>query len=344
MSVATGKMDGEGDAKPRLDSGDWRETEKKTPLWRKIVPFVVAAGLLFLAFRNIDFPAFAAALSKLNYVAFLGFCTIWVLVLLASDSLGTLTAYRGSAPGVRFFDFYMLRGASYLPGIVNHHVGQAYMTYMFHKLFRLPLARMAGATLLSYAGWMGCLVLCMAVALPFSGLSAPIWYTPALLGAGVLYLVVIAAKPARLVKIGFLAPLFEAGIVGHAVALAARLPHLFILVLGNWVSFKFFDVHIPIGTAMTLLPIVLVAVTLPITPQGFGTRDMLSQKFFVMFALGATEPERLGRVAACTTSFGVAATLLGGLVGVIAMRVTNRRLAEQRASELARSAEAPAPT
>jgi Na+-driven multidrug efflux pump len=71
---------------------------------------------------------------------------------------------------------------------------------------------------------------------------------------------------------------------------------------------------------------------------------MLSQKFFVAFALGATEPERLGRVAASTTAFGVGTTLVGGLIGVVCMRIINRHMKAQQASEMARAPAAPAPT
>lgn len=340
-----GEGEGDGDAASRapFDSGNWRDAAKKTPLWRKVLPFFVAAFLLYFAFRQVDFAAFGRALGTLNYPAYITFVTLWALLLLAGDAFGSLVAYRRTVPTIRFGDFYVIRGASYLPGNLNHHVAQAYLTYVIHKRFHFPLSRMAGATLLSYAGWMGCLVGCFALALPFAGLSVPVWYTPALLGVGVAYLAVIAVKPRALARIGFLAPLFEAGILGHAQALVARLPHLFILVLGHWGAYRFFDVDIPIGRALMLLPIVMVAITLPITPQGFGTREMLGQKFFVAFAAGATEPERLGRIAASTMSFAVLHTIVGIVVGFVCMRITNRQLGEERASEAARSGEGPAP-
>ena len=112
---------------------------------------------------------------------------------------------------------------------------------------------------------------------PTPASPSPSGTPPALLGVGVAYLVVIALRPAFLARVGFLAPLFEAGIPGHAKMLFARMPHLAILIAGHYTSFWFFDVHIPVGTALTLIPIVLVAITLPITPQGFGTRDMLAR-------------------------------------------------------------------
>ncbi len=293
---------------------------------RRVAPFVIAALLLAFVASRIDFKAFVAALTGLNVPMFLGFALIWQITLLGADALGNVAAYRLTMPEVRYGDFYVFRGASYIPGMVNHHLGQAYLTYLMARLAGLPVARVAGATLVSYAGWMGCLVGCVAVALPMTDL--PMGIVPVLLVAGVLYLIVVHTKPAFLSRVSFLAPLFEAGLRGHAVSLAARIPHLLVLVLGTWVAYLFFDVSIPIGTALVYLPIVLVATTLPITPQGFGTRETLAAAFFLRFAGGATEAEQLGRLTAATTAWGVSITLAGIFLGIVSGRVVARRLRE----------------
>lgn len=291
---------------------------------RKIVPFVVATGLLAFVGSRIDFGAFVDALAGLDYVTFLGFALAWQIVLLGADALGNYAAYRLTMPDVRARDFYVFRGASYLPGMVNHHLGQAYMTYLMARLAKIPVARVAGATLVSYAGWMGCLLGCVAIALPLTGL--PLGYVPIILTAGIAYLAVVHLKPARLAKTTLLAPLFEAGLRGHAISLAARVPHLAVLVLGTWGAYLLFHVDIPIGTALLYLPILLVATTLPITPQGFGTREALAATFFAKFAQGHTDAERLGRLTASTTAWGVAITLAGIFLGLVCSRIVQKRL------------------
>lgn len=288
------------------------------PLWRRALPFVVALALLAFVVARLDLAAFRAALAELHVPSFLAFTMAWILVLLGADALGSVAAYRVTTPGVRLGQFYVLRGASYVPALLNHHLGQAFLTYMTARAFGVPVARVAGATLLSYAGWMGCLLGLGAIALPVAGL--PWAWLLAPLGAGAVYLIVLAVRPARIARISFLAPLFEAGVRGHAVALAARVPHLLVLVLGTWLPFFWFDVHIPAGPALLFIPVVLVAVTLPITPQGFGTRDALSVAFFAAYAPGVTEAERTARIAACTASWGVAAALASALVGLVCTR------------------------
>ena len=296
----------------------------RIPLLRRLLPFVVAVALLGFVASRLDYAAFVAALAKLDYVSFLAFSAAWCVGLLAADALGNYSAYRLTMPGVKWGDFFLYRGASYVPGVLNYHLGQGYLTYLMSKLQGIPLARMAGATLISYATWLGCLLGCMAIALPFSTL--PKIYVPLILGAGTASLVVIALKPRALQRFTFLAPLFEAGIRGHAISLVARIPHLCVLVLGTWVSFFFFHVNIPAGTALVYLPIMLVLTTLPISPQGFGTRDAISALFFASYAAGDSEAERLGELAACTTSWGITTTIFAAILGVVCGRIVQKRL------------------
>ncbi len=297
----------------------------KLSLPRRVLPFVIAAGLLFLISRKIDFSAFWETLRSVNAAALIGFAILWQIFLLAADALGNFVAYRRTMPNATYADFYVFRGASYLPGMVNHHLGQAYMTYLQAKLLQIPLARMAGTTLVSYAGWLGCLLGCMTIALPMTDL--PLGLVPVVLVTGTLYLVVVSVAPKPLRRFTLLEPLFEAGFWGHARALVGRLPHLFVLVMGTWVSYRIFDIEIPLGTALVYLPILLVLVTLPVTPQGFGAREAAAATFFSMYAHGDSEAERIGRLTAATTAWGVSITLVGIALGVACARVVNRRLA-----------------
>ncbi len=289
-----------------------------TPLWRRALPFVLALGLVAFVVRKLDVRAFARHLATVNAPAFLLFEVAFILALLTADTFATVLVYRRSVAPIRFRDFWILRGASYLPSMLNHHVGQAFITYFVARRYGTPLARVAGATLLVYASWSGCVLGLGCVALWLNG--KPLLWLAAVLGAGVLYLVIIAVRPRRLAETRLLAPLFEAGVAGHLVALLSRIPHLVVLFLGTWIPFLFFGVAIPFTDAIAYIPILMVAVTLPITPQGFGTRDLLAAALFARFAPGDTADARLAALAAATTSWGIAITLIEMLLGFVLMR------------------------
>lgn len=302
--------------------------EATVPVWRRALPFVVALGLFAVVIGRLDLHAFARQLAAVNAPRFLLFAAAFVLALLTADVFATVLVYRRSVAPIRFRDFWILRGASYLPSMLNHHVGQAFITYFLARRHGTPLARVAGATLLVYASWGGCVLGLGCLALWLNGQS--LLWVAAVLGTGVLYLVVIAARPRRLAETKLLAPLFEAGVTGHLVALLSRIPHLIVLFLGTWLPFRFFGVDIPFATAAAYIPIVMVAVTLPITPQGFGTRDLLAAAFFARFAPGDTPDARLAAIAAATTSWGIVVTLVEALLGSLLLRFAAKDL-EKRA-------------
>ncbi|WP_437587226.1 lysylphosphatidylglycerol synthase domain-containing protein [Sorangium sp. So ce1000] len=285
---------------------------------RRALPFVLAAALVAFALGRLDFDAFRAALSRVDAPLFCAFAALFVLALLGADTFATVLVYRRLIAPVAFRDFFVLRGASYLPSLLNHHVGQAFITVFLARVHAVPLARVAGATLVVYASWLGCLLLLGAVAVPANG--GPLAGSALFLAAGALYLAILAIRPARLARTKLLAPLFEAGVRGHLVALAARVPHLLILFAGTWLPFWFFGVRIPLGAALTYIPILMVAVTLPITPQGFGTRDVLAAALFEGFATGATRDARLAAIAATTTTWAVALTLVEAALGLALLR------------------------
>ncbi len=289
-----------------------------TAWWRRALPFVVAFALIAFTLRRIDAHAFAQHLAAVNAPAFLLFSVGFVLALLTADAFATATLYRRTVAPVGFRELWCLRGASYLPSIVSHHLGQAILTYYVSRRYGVSLARMAGGTLLSYASWMGLLLGAFGVAMFVAG--RPIQEPALVLGAGVVYLVVIAWRPGPLARLKLLAPLFEAGLAGHLVGLLVRVPHFAVLFLGTWLPFFFFGVDIPVGAALVYVPIVMVVVTLPITPQGVGTRALVAVWAFSRFAPGDTQAAQAAAITASTTSFEVAFTLVEVVLGLALMR------------------------
>ena len=288
------------------------------PWWRRALPFAIAAALIGFTLRRVGLHTFAKQIAAVNAPLFLGFATLFMVALLTADAFATTIVYRRTVAPIRFGEFWILRGASYLPSLLNHHVGQVFLTYYIARGHGVPLARMAGGTLLVYVSWMGCLLGTGCLAMVVAG--QPILMPALIVAAGLVYLAIIALRPAFLARTKLLGPLFDAGLVGHVIAVVVRLPHLAVLFLGTWLPFAFFGVDIPLGAALAYVPIVMVGATLPITPQGLGTRDLIAAHFFERFASGATHEERVAAIVASTTSWVVAFTLTQALFGLLLLR------------------------
>lgn len=300
------------------------------PLWRRLLPFVIALALLAMVVWRLDWVAFGRALSSINYLAFLGFTLAFSMALLTTDAFATAHVYRTRICPVRFGEIVIIRGASYLPSLLNHHVGQGWLTYFMAKNYRAPLWRVTGATLLVYATTFACLFLFGATSLPFNH-GRVVWLTPIVLGlavAGVLYLAVIARAPKALKEMQTTAPLVEAGVGGHLVAVAYRLPHVIVLFCGTLAPFWFFGIDVPVQDALAFIPIIMLVSALPITPQGIGTRDVIALQLLSSYAPGPPETQA-ATLAAATLAWAGALTLVQAAISPWFMRRAQRLLREK---------------
>jgi hypothetical protein len=302
-------------------------TVVEPPWWRRALPLLLAIALVAFVFQRLDLRAFWAAVSRTHYVLFFLFTLVFNAALLGADVLATAQVYRATVCPVRYRELFVIRAASYLPSLLNHHVGQAWLTYFMAKVYKASLWRVAGATLLVYATTFGCVYLLGAVALLFH--HGRVSWLPATVGAigaaGLGYLIVIALEPAVLRARQTTRALFIAGVRGHLIALVYRLPHIVVLFIGTWVPFGFFGVNVPLTEALVYIPIVMLVTALPITPQGVGTRDVVALQLLARYASGTPE-ERAAAIAATTLSWACALTLVQAGISPLFMRQAQKLL------------------
>ena len=316
-------------SEPRLPSreDDSAPSVAQLPLWRRVLPFVLAALLVLWVLSRLDLAAFTRALGRTHYAAYLGFTALFMPVLLSADAFATAHVYRRSVGAVSFRELFLIRGGSYFPSLLNHHLGQAWLTWFVSRRYGTPLWRVAGATLLVYVTTFGCLFVLVSLALPFNHGRVP-WLAPTVVVLAVLavmYGLVIAIKPAFLKRWQATAPLVEAGISGHVLALILRMPHVLVQFLGAWLPFWFFGVKVPFKDALAYVPVIMLVQTLPITPQGVGTRDVIALELLAPYAPG-TAQEQTAAVAAVTLSWAALLTIAQALISPVLLRRAQRLL------------------
>jgi hypothetical protein len=298
---------------------------------RTLLSFVLGAALLAFVLSRLDYGEFVRNLAATRYGAYLAFVLAFNAALVSADALAIRYLYARTICPVSYRDVFVIRAASYLPALLNYHVGQGWMTYFLSRAYGAPLWRVAGATLVVYVTVFGGLYGITLLSVPFN-FDRWAWLGPmlAVLGAcGVVYFLVLMMRPELLRRRQATTVLTELGVRGHFAALLWRLPHLIVLFAGSWVPFLFFDVNIPLAHALALIPPLMLVVALPISPQGFGTRDLFAQQLFVGYAHG-TLAEQRAAVAAATLTFGCALTLVQAALSPLFM-ARARRLLHERA-------------
>ncbi|MCA9626235.1 MAG: flippase-like domain-containing protein [Myxococcales bacterium] len=288
-------------------------------MWRRALPFLLAIGLLGWVLHRTGWQQLRGALSQTNLVVFFAFSWAMQVLSLLADSYATTYVYRKTVCPIRFREMVVIRGASYLPSMLNHNLGQAWLTYFIARRYTAPLWRVAGATLLVYGTNLAGLLLLCALALPFNGARVP-WLAPvvglACLG-GLGYFALLKWGARLLSRWQATAPLVEIGVSGHLKAIAVRIPHVATLYLSTWLVFSFFGVWIPPGAALAYVPVLMVVAALPLTPGAIGTRDAVAVELLAAFATGE---HGVSAIAATTLSWFVMLNLGAALLSPPLMR------------------------
>lgn len=293
-------------------------------------PWIVGIAILVIIGTRIPFAQFRASLGRGPHLQLIIVEILITILVLGTDSASTWVGLRAMQIKWPFRTVLAVRGATYLLFLLNYALGQTGFGYYLYKAGTTAM-RSVGSTLFLIGTNLATLVLLTgAVWLVYGGHNAyPAmrWALIIITVGFALYLVIIALRPRFLSSRDLFAPLFDAGLGGHAVAIAGRVPHVIVVVLSYWVCMVVWGIDVPFVTAITVMPAVALAGVLPISPAGLGTTQAAMVYFFSSYAAGGTADERAANIFAFGLSYfvyGVGAAMLVGLVCLpLTKKITN---------------------
>ena len=292
---------------------------KRAAWLRRWWPWGVGLVILVVVGTRVPVEAFRDAIGHGPHVLLAAVTLAVTFAVLCTDSLSTwigLAALGLRRPLSRVF---VIRGATYALFVINYAVGQGAFGFYLNRT-GVPGLRAVGVTLFLIGTNLATLLVVTTLAWTSQGSDpahARLWWT-LVLGclAFLVYLAIIFASPRFVARRQVLAPLFEAGLKGHAIAMVGRIPHVAVIVLGHWTSMRAWGIAVPLSAGLTLMPAVVIASVLPISPAGLGTTQAALVYFFSDFAVGATADARGAHVLAFAVVYfvySVATSLLVGL-------------------------------
>lgn len=288
-------------------------------LVRRILPWALGLAIVAIIAARVPYAAFAGAIAKGPHLVLALVDAAVVVGLLAADTLATWIGLRVLAVRWGFKKVLEIRGATYLLSLLNYAVGQGGIGYYLHREGVAPL-RAVGMTLFLMGTTFATLLVVTTTTWASHGATiahGAMWWTlVAGMAAFVVYLVAVALSPAFIARRDTLAVLFEAGVRGHAIAMLARLPHVALIVLGHWFAMLAWGIHVPFLAAVTVMPAVVIATVLPISPAGLGTTQAALVFFFADYAAGTTGDDRSALVLAFSIVHFVYAVIGQALVGL----------------------------
>jgi Lysylphosphatidylglycerol synthase TM region len=306
-------------------AADAPRTARGSAAWRRlraVLPWLLGLAILAWLFRRVPLDAVVAALAGGPWLGLTAYVAAELAALLLVDAWATEVTLRACGGSPPFRQVLAMRGATYLLNLLHFAAGQGAFGWYLARSGRGGWSA-GGALLLLFVTQGLALVLVLTLGL----LLAPAWLASRALPiaglalAGIsAYLLVVATAPRWAGRVPLLRPLLAAGIRGHLIGVAARLPHMAILVLLNWGVYRVWGMPVPLRFGVAVWPLLMLVSALPITPAGLGTVQALQISLFAPWAGGGDLVTRQAAVLALTVAQYALALLLQAAIGAWCLR------------------------
>ena len=296
---------------------------------RRVVPWLVAAGLLAYVFSTVPLGRVLSEIRRVGLVSVFVFSVLYFVYSYAADIFATWATFRWFCAPLSLRDVTIIRGATYLLAMVNYNLGQGGIIFMVGRQKGVGMAKATGTVLLTM-GVMFVALLILAGVGSFLGdgsdtrLRIVRMITALGLGAFLVYLGIVGLRPAFLARQPLLAPLFDAGIGGTFRAFLVRFPHVAGHVMFQWILLRMFGVDIPFTAGATLLPVIFVIGWIPVTVQGLGTQQVAAMELLGPYAASGTLDERHAQVVAFSLTVSAMFMVYSLITGLVCLRPAAR--------------------
>lgn len=299
-------------------------------LLKRWLPWLLGITLILVLLLRMPLDKFGSSIKHGPHLQLAAVDLLVTIATLSTDSFATWVGLIAVRMRRSLRDVFFVRGATYILVLLNYALGQGGFGYYLNRTGARPM-RATGATLFLIGINLAALLITTPLMWGVTGTGPTTeglkWVVVAGCAGFALYLVLVAARPAVIAVRQIFTPLFDAGMKGHMLALAGRIPHVAIIILGQWVALRVWGIATPITVAATVMPAVAIASSLPITPAGLGTSQAALIYFFADYAVGNSNDERAATVLAFSTVHFVYAMLASMVVGLACVPFARRATA-----------------
>jgi uncharacterized membrane protein YbhN (UPF0104 family) len=290
------------------------------PLWRRILPFFVAGGIITWLFLHIDVRACLNALVSADLSLFVPWLTGFILVTFLLDTVNLSVVLRELGHPLGFRSVLAIRGVTYLLMTIDHTLGLGGLIYYLRRELSLPVMRLAGLMLLFNAVTQFALVVMSIAGLAFIEPTNPIlWYffRGSIVFAGFVVLFVSAMKwlPARMYgdrirRLSLVSVFHETTWRSYCILLFWRGVYYVPFIVFFYASSRAFGLYIPFAVLTAYVPIILLVISMPVTPGGFGTAQATMVYLLRDYGTG-------GQIMAFGLAYSTSILVLRSLIGLI---------------------------
>ena len=264
-------------------------------LARRILPWLVAFGILALLVRHVGMASLRAALAEADLRLLLVSTLLCTLPMYLLDVLSLARVITWFNRPISFREIAPVKAAIYLLNIVNYNAGSGAVALWLKRRKGIPFLEGAASVLFVNVVDAALLVVFMAAGLP--ALSPPLDRGVALIvafaGAALAGHFLYWRGGVDFIVLGRLRgwPIFRsfrlATFARYLRLAALRVPFDLFFILNFWLALRAFGIEVPFLKALAYVPLILFIAVVPVTVSGLGTVQAATVFLFSAYASDA---------------------------------------------------------
>lgn len=294
-----------------------KDAKQLTRILSKTTPWVIGSSVLVYLIWRIQPRPLIDAMSHAQLLIYIPALIVFVYLSFLVDTQNLQALMKSFGYAFSFAESRTIRGASYLIMVVDYTLGMGSIVYFFNKTKQISLLR--GTAIMLYYNYINQMALALlAIAgYPLLGRWIP-WLTKGLLVCLLLIFITVAIIGilkhsnhilAMKLKGTVLAQSFaESSAKTYFINIIYRMGYYFSYVVFFYAAVRAFAMDIPFTTLVAYVPIILLVISIPVSPFGLGTSQAT---MLFLFKDYGSQPQILAFSLAYTISLLVLRAVLG---------------------------------
>jgi len=286
--------------------------------WKRLLPIAVSCAILIYLFWYIDIRQCFRALINADMMIYVPALLVLIFATFLLDTQNLAATLEHFHYPLSWKNAFTLRGVTYLIMTIDYSVGMGVLIYYLKKHLGIPVMRSTGLMTffngitqkaLVYMAIIGLIILSPTSALLHNLLIFFIGF--AILDF--LFIVALKMLPSRglalkIRNLNLLKVFHEASWRTYGILLFWRIIYYVFFIVFFYVAVRAFNMQIPLIALIAYVPIILLVISLPIAPGGFGTAQAT---MLVLFKDYGTNMDIMAFGLTYTTSILVLRYLIG---------------------------------
>ncbi|HNY64664.1 MAG TPA: lysylphosphatidylglycerol synthase transmembrane domain-containing protein [Deltaproteobacteria bacterium] len=300
----------QGDVPPR----------RRTPLWKRALPFATAGAIITYLFVHIDMHRFLAALLGADISLYLPWLVAFIVITFLLDTQNLALVLKEFRHPIAFRSALGIRGGTYLLMTIDHTLGLGALAYYLKHELAIPVMRSTGVMLFFNTITQLTLTIMATIGLilvPPSSLPLRYFFILCIgfLGSVLIFVAAMKKLPSRgcgsrIRDLNLLKVFHEASWRSYCSLILWRGVYYLVFIGFFYIALRAFHMHVPLSILTAYVPIILMVVSMPITPCGLGTAQAA-----MLYLFGDYGPS--GTIMAFGLTYSTSILLLRSVIGLI---------------------------